>query len=415
MEMNRRVFLAGAAAATAGLSLRAHGQDESKTYRACIIGDSKQGGYGHDIHLIFDQHERVTVVGLADPDEEGRAKHGAECKAATLYADYKEMLEKEKPDLVAVGPRWTVNHKEYLEACAAVGAHGFMEKPLCVDMAEADAMVAAVEAKNLKWAVAYNFRQTATMAHVKKCIMDDKLIGTVLEARSRGKEDGRAGAEDMIVLGTHLFDLMRYLMGEAGWCQADITHNGAAATAANVREATEALGPVVGNRIHATFGFSKGTAGHFSSMFTREGSGGRWGLDIYGTKGVISIKMDRFSRQPGEKPTRQEVLNSVVPEVTWLDDSGWIPRTGADGAVISAWKSLPDAPAIAITDRKRDSYTPIVADLIAAIEEDRLPATSLQDSAKAQEMIQAVFESHVAGKRVTLPLELRDHPLKRWS
>ena len=415
MEINRRVFLAGAAAATAGLSLRAEAQDAPKTYRACIIGDSQQGGYGHDMHLAFDLHDRVEVVGLADPDEAGRAKHGAECKATNLYADYKEMLEKEKPDLVAVGPRWTVNHKDYLDACAAVGAHGFMEKPLCMDMAEADAMVAAVEAKNLKWAVAYNFRQTATLAHVKKCIIDDKLIGTVVEARSRGKEDGRAGSEDLVVLGTHLFDLMRYLMGDAEWCQADITHNGAAATPANVREASEPLGLVVGNRIHATFGFAKGTAGHFSSMFTKEGPGGRWGLDIYGTKGVISIKMDTFSRKPGVKPTEEEVLNSIVPEVLWLDDSGWIPRTGADGTPLSAWKALPEAPVIAITDQKRDRHAPIVADLVAAIEEDRLPATSLQDSARAQEMVQAVFDAYVAGKRVALPLELRDHPLKRWS
>lgn len=415
MDINRRVFLAGAAAATAGLSLRAQAQDSPKTYRACIIGDSKQGGYGHDMHLAFDLNERIQVVGLADPDEEGRAKYGEECKAPNLYADYREMLEKEKPDIVAVGPRWTVNHKEYLDACVAIGAHGFLEKPLCVDMAEADAMVAAVEGKNLKWAVAYNFRQTPTLAHVKKCIIDDKLIGTVVEARSRGKEDGRAGSEDLVVLGTHLFDLMRYLMGDALWCQSDITHNGKPAVAADIREASEPLGPMLGNRIHATFGFEKGLAGHFSSMFTKEQSGGRWGLDIYGTKGVISIKMDTFSRKPAVKPTREEVMNSIVPEVLWLDDSGWIPRTGSDGAVISAWKALPDAPVIAITDQKRDRHAPIVSDLLAAIEEDRLPSTSLQDCARSQEMIQAVFAAYVHGGRVALPLEMREHPLKSWS
>lgn len=414
MDMNRRVFLAGAAAATAGLGLGARAQ-EAKTYRACIIGDSAQGGYGHDMHLAFDLHDRIQVVGLADPDEAGRAKHGAECKAQNLYADYREMLEKEKPDLVAVGPRWTTNHKEYIEACAAIGAHGFLEKPLCVDMAEADAMVAAIEAKNLKWAVAYNFRQTETLAHVKKCVVDDLLIGTVVEARCRGKEDGRAGSEDMVVLGTHLFDLMRYLMGDVQWCQADITHNGKPAKPADVREASEPLGPVVGNRIHATFGFANGIAGHFSSMRTKEGPGGRWGIDLFGTKGAVSIRIEPFQRQPVVKPTPEEALNAIVPEVRWLDDSGWIPRTAADGTVISAWKPLPDAPAVSITDQKRDRHAPIVADLIASIEEDRLPATSLQDSAKAQEMIQAVFAAYVAGGRVALPLAQREHPLKSWS
>jgi len=414
MEVNRRTFLAGAAATAAGLSLGARAQGET-TYRACIIGDSAQGGYGHDMHLAFDLHERVAVTGLADPDEAGRAKHAAEAKAENTYADYREMLEKEKPDIVAVGPRWTVNHREYVEACAAAGAHGFLEKPLSVDLAEGDAMVAAVEAKNLKWAVAYNFRMTETVRHLKKAIWDDGLIGTVVEVRSRGKEDHRAGAEDLVVLGTHLFDMMRYVMGDPLWCQSDITFNGKAATPANVREATEPLGPIVGNRVQATFGFDKGVPGYFSSMFTREGNGGRWGIDFLGTKGALSLRLDGAVRTPRVERTRQEALNSIVPEVLWLEDSGWTARTGADGAPVSAWKPLPDAPAVHITDPARDRHGPIVADLVAAIEEDRAPAVSIQDSLAAQEMIQAVFEAYIRGGRVTFPLSNREHPLRGWS
>jgi len=415
MPINRRTFLAGAATA-AGAALAARAQESTpRTYRACIIGDSKQGGYGHDMHLAFDLHDRIQVVGLADPDDEGRAKHAAEAKVENTYADYREMLEKEKPDLVAVGPRWTIHHKAYVEACAAAGAHGFLEKPLCVDLAEGDAMLAAVTAKNLKWAVAYNFRVTPTLAHVKKAIWEDNLIGTVVEVRSRGKEDPRAGAEDLIVLGTHLFDMIRYLMGDAHWCQADITHNGETATPANIREASEPMGPVVGNRIHAMFGFDKGTAGHFSSMRTRELSGGRWGLDIYGTTGVVSIKMDTFSRKPAIPPTPEAAKNAIIPEVLWLEDSGWMARSASDGVPVSAWKPLPDAPQISIADPARERHAPIVADLITAIEEDRAPAASLQDSLHAQEMIQAVFEAYIQGGRVAIPLEKRDHPLKRWT
>lgn len=414
MELNRRTFLAGAAATAAGMSFRAQGQ-EKKIYRACVIGDSKQGGYGHDMHLAFDLHDRITLVGLADPDEAGRAKHMAESKAETGYADYREMLEKEKPDIVAVSPRWTVNHKEYLDACVAIGAHGYLEKPLCVDLTEGDAMVAAVEAKNLKWAVAYNFRMTETIRHVKKAIEEDKIIGTVVEVRSRGKEDGRAGAEDLIVLGTHLFDLMRYFMGDPLWCQSDITHNGKAAGPENVREASEPLGPVVGNRVHAAFGFDKGVPGYYDSMFTREGNGGRWGIDIFGTTGVISIKMDTFSRKPAIEMTPEERMNSIVPEVRWLEDSSWMARNDGAGAPVTHWKPLPDAPEIHITDPQRDRHMPIVSDLIEAIEEDREPVTSLQDCLASQEMIQAVFEADVQGKRVAFPLENRAHPLKGWS
>ncbi len=412
MKLNRRTFLASAAATAAGMSAGAAAEGGKKIYRACVIGDSKQGGYGHYLHLAFDRHERIKVVGLADPDEAGRAKHAAEAKAENTYADYKEMLEKEKPDIVAVGPRWTVNHRAYVEACVAVGAHGFLEKPISVDLAEADAMIGAVEAKNLKWAIAYNLRKTAIIEYVKKMMWDEKLIGTIVEIRSRGKEDHRAGAEDLVVLGTHLLDMMRYFMGEPLWCQSDITHNGKPVLPKHVREATEPLGPIVGNRVAATYGFKKGVPGYFNSMFTREGNGGRWGIDILGTKGVISIKTNGAARKPVAPDQSQ---GSAAPEVLWLEDSGWSARTGADGAPVSAWKPLPGAPPVKMMDDPhRDRNAPIVADLIQAIEEDREPAPSIQDGRASQEMIQAVFEAYIQGKRVTFPLENRVHPLKGW-
>lgn len=414
MELNRRSFLAGAAATAAGMSLGARAQGD-RFYRACIIGDSEHGGYGHDMHLAFDMHERIKVIGLADPDEEGRKKHAVEARAENTYADYREMLAKEKPDLVAVGPRWTINHKDYIMACAEAGAHGFLEKPLCVDLAEGDTMIAALETRDLRWAIAYNFRMTETIRHVKKMIWDEKLIGTVVEIRSRGKEDHRAGGEDLVVLGTHLFDMMRYFMGDPLWCQSDITHNGKTAGPEHVREASEPLGPVMGNRLHATFGFAKGVPGYFSSMFTQQGNGGRWGIDIMGTTGVISIRLNTGARKPMVEMTRQEALNSIVPEVRWLEDSGWAARDGREGKPVSEWKPLPGAPEVHITDHRRERHAPIVADLVAAIEEGREPEASVQDGLAAHEMIQAVNEAYVQGKRVSFPLENREHPLESWS
>ena len=117
--------------------------------------------------MIFKARPDVDVVGLADPDEAGRAKQATDCEAKTQYADYREMLQKEKPDLVAVCPRTTPRHKEYLLACAEAGAHGFIEKPLCVDLAEADEIVAAMEAKGLKWTIGFNFRSTPLVDHAR--------------------------------------------------------------------------------------------------------------------------------------------------------------------------------------------------------------------------------------------------------
>ncbi|HRI87323.1 MAG TPA: Gfo/Idh/MocA family oxidoreductase, partial [Candidatus Hydrogenedentes bacterium] len=167
MSMDRRSFLAAMAAAPL-VAGAAQAQDAGKKYRACIIGDTKDGGYGHDVHLIFKSREDVEIVGLADPDEAGRTARAAECGAKTLYADYREMLAKEKPDLVAIAPRTTPRHKEYLLACAEAGAHGFIEKPLTTDLTEADEAIASIDAKGLKWTIGFNFRSTPLVQHAKK-------------------------------------------------------------------------------------------------------------------------------------------------------------------------------------------------------------------------------------------------------
>jgi predicted dehydrogenase len=385
--------MAGAAASGLLAAGRANAQAESRRYKACIIGDTAHGGYGHSQHMDFALRPDVAVVGLADPDEAGRRKHAKECGAERTYADYAEMLDKERPDLVVIAPRWTVRHREYLLACADIGAHGFIEKPLCVDLDEADAMVAAVEAKKLKWAIAFNMRATPTLEHVKKLVIKEGLIGRLLEMRGRGKEDHRSGGEDLVVLGPHVFDLMAWLMqGLPQWCVSDVLREGKAAEPEDVHEATEQLGPVMGDTLHAMFGFTGGVTGYFASVKDADKAASRFGLDLYGTRGIVTIRL------------------GAIPGVAWLDSPLW---TG--NAPDTAWKPLPDAPAYTIKDAARETFKPIVDDLIAAIEADRAPAVSLADGRRSLEMVQAIFESHVQGGRVAVPLVQRSHPLKRWG
>lgn len=384
------------AASTALVAGVAAGADHGKKYKACIIGDSKQGGYGHWIHHAFAMRDDVATVAVADPDAAGRAQHGKAVGAERTYADYREMLDKERPDLVAIGPRWTVNHRDYLLACAEVGAHGFIEKPFCDDLAQGDDMVAAVEAKNLKWAIAFIFRAMPEVQHAWHLVHEQGLIGTVLEVRGRGKEDRRAGGEDLIVLGSHVLDLMRYFMGGSPTsCTAEVTVDGRAATPTDVRQATEPLGPIVGDRVHAMYGFNDGRVGYFDSMKNPDGNGGRFGIDIFGSRGIVAIRV-----LPGD----------LTVSVHWFEGSLWAPGTSSDG-----WKPLPEAPIVEVKDKHRERNRIITDDLILAIEEDRQPTVSVQDGLASVEMTQAVFQSCVQGGRVALPLVDRSHPLARWE
>ncbi len=391
-SMGRRDFLSTMAVVAAALGGAAHAQEAEQRFRACIIGDTDHGGYGHNLHLLWALRDDIDVVGLADPHDQAREHYGKEANAQRLYADYREMLATEKPGLVVIGPRWTINHKEYLLACATAGMHGIIEKPLAVDLAEADEILNAAKVRRLKWAVAFNVRASPVVRHAHKLIVEGGLIGRVLELRGRGKEDARSGGEDLIVLGVHIFDLMRYFAGPPEWCEAEALVDGQPATPADVREATEPLGPVVGDTIHARYGFADGVRGQFSSVKGAEGGGGRWGLDIYGTRGIVTIRM------------------TPIPQVRLFASPNW---TGDDSS--SGWTSIPDEPAIDVGTSPVGHYKPIVDDLIESIQQDRDPFTDLLAGRNALEMYQAAFESVVSGGRVSIPLSRLDHPLKRWQ
>ena len=387
--MLRRQFLSTACAGTISTALAAHGANPtSSKLRACIIGDSNGGGYGHDLHLAWKLQDQVEVVGLADPDTKGRSEHAAEAGALRTYGDYREMLSNEEPDLVAIGPRWTTHHKEYLLTAASVGAHGIMEKPLATDLIEGDAMIKAIEDKDLKWAIGFNIRGTEGYQHARRLILEEDLIGEVLEIRGRGKEDHRAGGEDLLVLGPHVLDIMIDLMGMPEWCSADIQMNGVPAEPKDIRDPSEPIGPIIGDRIHATFGFSDGSYGHFDTMKNKEGNGGRFGLNIYGTKGVVTMRW------------------GLLPQCYVLHDSSWAP-----GAKDISWQPLPGTSEQPARQASEQRYQNIVSDLLLAIAEDREPAVSLQDGRDTLELIHAVFAAHFAGGRIRIPLQERAHPL----
>src|SRR3982751_1321868 len=112
MLPTRRHILAGAACLAAASLCRTVVGAEVAPLKAAIIGHTGRGDYGHGMDICFTNLPGVEVVALADPDEAGRAKAAVRAKAARQYADYREMLAKEKPDLVSIAPRWSEHHRD---------------------------------------------------------------------------------------------------------------------------------------------------------------------------------------------------------------------------------------------------------------------------------------------------------------
>lgn len=384
--MNRRHFLQGAAAATLASTLGRAA--EKKTMTAAAIGHTGHGNFGHNMDIVFNDRPGIEVVAVADPDEKGRMAAQQRTRARRAYADYREMLEKERPQLVSVCPRWTDQRHAMVTAALAVGAHVYCEKPFAATVAEADGMVAQAVRANRKIAVSHQGRVAPNTLLLKRAF-EAGLIGELLEIRVHGKQDKRAGGEDLVVLGTHQFDLVRFFAGDPLWCSARVLQGGHEITLADAHPATENIGPIAGDEVEALFALPKGVNVHYTSRGKNAVAAGPWGMEFIGSKG------------------RARLLNEVFTDVlVWR--GGAVSPAGQTGE----WVPLEGSVNGSTTERGFPAANRrVVDDWLAAIAEDREPLSSGRAAQRSLEMIHAVFAAGLSRNRVNFPLASRQHPL----
>jgi predicted dehydrogenase len=132
--------------------------------------------------------------------------------------------------------------------------------------------------------------------------------------------------------------------------------------------------------------------GYFSTHRATHGVSDRYGLEIRGSKGILTTTMGAF------------------PEVWFVEDPSWQP-----GRSNSPWKKITSAgidKPETLSDAGQSLGNRLIAlDLIRAIETDTQPKGGIYDGRAALEMILAVYESHRLKGPVALPLKNRVHPL----
>ncbi len=348
-------------------------------YRVGVIGRTGRGNYGHRIDLVWKLFPQTEIVAVADDNPDGLKKEAALLGVAG-YPDYREMLRKERPDIVALGDRWPDSHLDIVVAAAGTGVRGiYMDKPLARTPAEADLMIDACDKAGTRITVAHQMRISPLIELAKQRVRDG-AIGQLLEIRGRGKEDARAGGEDLLILGTHNFDLMRQFAGDPLWCFARVTAAGQDIKRQDVREGREGVGLVAGDSVAAMYAFPNGITGYFSSRRSEDTAGKRWGIELCGSKGMITIRCD--------------MANPIVH--------------------IMESNSLTGAPLTRVEFPERtldEGNQPLVADLLESIEQNREPKMSARQARWTIEMAMAVYESQLTGGRAYFPLKKRRNPL----
>jgi predicted dehydrogenase len=150
MHSSRRGFLQATAAAGSALAVsqapNAIGQDDSKKLRLAAIGvGGSKGRYSRGGGIARDAAKYAKMVAVCDvldlhAEEFNKAFDGT----LNTYRDYREMLEKEKPDVVTIG---TPDHWHVPIAIAALrsGADVYCEKPLTLTIDEGKQIRKVVE------------------------------------------------------------------------------------------------------------------------------------------------------------------------------------------------------------------------------------------------------------------------------
>jgi glucose-fructose oxidoreductase len=135
---------------------------------------------GDNLRMAY-EHPHAEIVGICDerPERMERAIANFGIPPECVFTDYRECLEKTKPDIVLLCPA-TARHGEWTERVAPYGVHIIMEKPFAATLAEADRMIAATAKTGKRLAINWPLAWYPSHRTTKRLI-DDGAIGRVIE------------------------------------------------------------------------------------------------------------------------------------------------------------------------------------------------------------------------------------------
>lgn len=198
------------------------------TYRAALVGCSRIGAF-IDNEVIglptvilpyshaagYEACPRTALIAGADLRPAVLTAFGGryDVPSEHLYTDYREMILTERPDILSVATQ--PQHRAEVALFAI--EHGvralYCEKPLCASVAEAAALVDAVERHGVVFNMGTNRRWSTGYATMRGAITSGEfgtLAGLTTYSRST-----------LFNTGSHWFDLLQYLNGDApvSWVQ----------------------------------------------------------------------------------------------------------------------------------------------------------------------------------------------------
>ena len=295
----------------------------------------------------------------------------------STYTDHRLMLAEKKPELVAIATESGKHAAIALDAIEA-GCHLIIEKPITLSLADANAIIAKAGERNVKVCACHQNRFNKSIQKIREAVEKNRfgklLHGTThvrwardYEYYSRAKwrgtweQDGGALMNQCI----HSIDLLRWMMGdeiEEVFGMTDrLKHDYIEA---------EDLGVALIKFRNGSYGIIEGTTNIYPKNLEET-------LYIFGDKGTV--------KAGGESV-------NIIEE--------WIFSDMIDDPEDVKKRHQEKPPNV-----YGYGHTPLYADMIAAIEEDRTPYVDAAAGRRALELVLAIYKSAKEGRPVRLPLD----------
>lgn len=331
-------------------------------------------------HIAAAIENELEIVGLCDiatKNMEDKISKFNLPQSTPQYTDYKELLEKEKPQLVAICTE-SGKHGQIALECIDAGCNLIIEKPIALSLQEADQIISRAKEKNVKVSACHQNRFNKSIQKIREAVEKERfgrlLHGTAHIRWNRGEDyykqapwrgtweqDGGALMNQCI----HNIDLLRWMMGDEIVEVVGMTDN----LKHNFIEA-EDLGMALIKFSNGSYGIIEGTTNIYPNNLEET-------LYLFGDKGTVKA---------GGKSV------NLIEEWQFADK-----LDDPDGVKAKFYENPPSVYGF--------GHKPLYADVIDAINNDRQPYVTAEDGRRALELVLAIYKSAAEGKSVKFPLE----------
>ena len=190
---------------------------DEQPLRIALIG---AGTMGQWYAQCLSEYDASRLVAVCDLDLAKARALADEWGVGSACADYREMLDAEELDAVAVATPDRF-HREPVVACLEAGKHVLCEKPLATTLDDGLAITQAVHASGRELMVNFGNRQRDKAQMLRRLVRDEQTVGEIgnvyVELNERiGKTDELAWAADtspVWFLLSHCVDTLRFVTG----------------------------------------------------------------------------------------------------------------------------------------------------------------------------------------------------------